>query len=179
MYLIVSLNAWSNNLGKRLVKSPKLYINDSGLLCHLLRRDSQALESDRSLLGLVFENFVFMELLKQASWSELCPRLYHFRTADTRHEVDFLLESSDGRVVGVECKASSNVDHDSFKGLRVLAEQAGNKFHRGVVIYNGSNVLAFAENLYAIPVSALWKITSGEAPKLVEVADGENLQGMY
>jgi len=166
VYLVVPLNPWYNNLGKRLIKSPKLYINDSGLLCHLLHRDSKALETDRSLLGMVFENFVFMELLKQISWSELRPRLYHFRTADTRHEVDFLLEAPDGRIVGIECKSSANIDEQSFKGLRALAEYAGDKFYRGLIIYNGSNTLAFAENLYAVPVSALWEINSGKASRL-------------
>jgi predicted AAA+ superfamily ATPase len=171
VYLVVPLNAWSNNLGKRLVKAPKLYINDSGLLCYLLHRDSKALQNDRSLLGLVFENFVFMELLKQVSWSAIRPRLYHFRTTDTRHEVDFVLESSDGRIVGIECKASANVDQNSFKGLRALAEQAGNKLHRGIVIYTGSNTLMFDENLFAIPVSALWEIITGNVPQLFEIED--------
>ena len=168
VYLVVPLNAWSHNIGKRLVKAPKLYINDSGLLCHLLRRDSKALETDRPLLGLVFENFVCMELLKQISWSQLRPRMYHFRTTDTRHEVDFVLEAADGRIVGIECKASANISQENFKGLRVLAEQAGKKFHRGIIIYNGSNVLMFADNLYAVPVSALWEMGSKKAPKIFE-----------
>jgi uncharacterized protein len=168
VYLIVPLNAWSNNLGKRLVKAPKLYLNDTGLLCHLLRRDSKALEADRQLLGLVFENFVFMELVKQISWSETRPHIYHFRTADSKHEVDFVLESADGRIVGVECKASASVDQSSFKGLRVLAEQAGRKFHHGIVLYTGTNVLAFDDNLTAMPVSSLWDVASGQSPELFE-----------
>jgi hypothetical protein len=173
VYLIVPLNAWSKNLGKRLVKTPKLYLNDTGLLCHLLGRDTKGLHADRSLLGLVFENFVFMELVKQISWSETRPRIYHFRTADNMHEVDFVLESADGRVVGVECKASASVDQNSFKGLRALAEQAGPKFHKGIVLYTGTNVLAFDDNLTAVPVSALWDIQTGKSPSLFESEEAD------
>lgn len=163
IFLVVPLNAWSSNIGKRLVKAPKLYLNDTGLLCHMLRRDSAALEADRTLLGMVFENFVLMELVKQISWSETRPQIYHFRTADTKHEVDFVLESADGRVVGVECKSSSTIDQSCFSGLRALASQAGNKFHKGIVLYTGTNVLMFDENLMALPVSALWDIQAAQS----------------
>ncbi len=165
IFLVVPLNAWSSNIGKRLVKAPKLYLNDTGLLCHMLRRDSAALEADRTLLGMVFENFVLMELVKQISWSETRPQIYHFRTADTKHEVDFVLESGDGRVVGIECKSSSTIDQSSFNGLRALANQAGKKFHKGIVLYTGTNVLMFDENLLALPISALWEIKSGNSPE--------------
>jgi predicted AAA+ superfamily ATPase len=165
IFLVVPLNSWSSNIGKRLVKAPKLYLNDTGLLCHMLRRDSAALEADRTLLGMVFENFVLMELVKQISWSETRPQIYHFRTADTKHEVDFVLESGDGRIVGIECKSSSTVDQSSFNGLRALANQAGKKFHKGIVLYTGTNVLMFDENLLALPISALWEIQSGNSPE--------------
>jgi predicted AAA+ superfamily ATPase len=80
-----------------------MHLNDSGLLCHLLDCDAAALSTDPALLGMVFENFVVMELMKQISWSELRPQLYHFRT-ESGHEVDIVLESGDGRIVGIEWK---------------------------------------------------------------------------
>lgn len=156
VFLIVPLPAWFNNLGKRLVKSPKVFLNDTGLLCYLLGQNTDGLANNRTILGSVYENFVFMELKKQAEWSEIRPRLFHFRTLETGYEVDFVLEAQDGRIVGIECKASSTVSDDSFKGLRVLKEQAGKKFHRGVVLYTGSHVLQFAEDMTAMPVSSLW-----------------------
>ncbi len=159
VFLIVPLPAWFNNLGKRLVKSPKLFINDTGLLCHLLGQNAKALENNRTLLGSVYENFVFMELTKQVEWSETRPRLFHFRTLESGHEVDFVLEAPDGRIIGIECKASSTLSDDCFKGMHTLMEQAGQKFHRGVVLYTGSYVLQAADNLIAIPVSALWETT--------------------
>ncbi len=74
-----------------------------------------------------------------------------------------MLESGDGRVVGIECKSSSTVDQSSFNGLRSLASQAGEKFHKGIVLYTGTNVLMFDENLLALPISALWEIQSGNS----------------
>jgi uncharacterized protein len=165
VYLVVALQPWSRNLGKRLVKSPKLYLNDTGLLCHLLECNAKGLERNRQLFGFVFENFVLMELMKQIAWSKTQPKVLHFRML-TGQEVDIVLESRSGRLVGIECKASSTVKLDSFKGLQYLKEQAGKNFHRGIVIYTGSETLSFGEDLTAVPVSALWEISSQAAPVL-------------
>lgn len=165
VFLVIEVPAWSTNLGKRLVKSPKLYLNDTGLLCHLLGCDAAGLERNRPLFGFVFENFVVMELLKQISWSKTQPKLFHLRQLNGQ-EVDIVLESRRQQVVGIECKASSTVTLDDFKGLRTLREQAGDKFHRGIVLYSGSETLAFKEDLIAVPVSALWELSQGAAPAL-------------
>jgi len=166
LFLVVPIQPWFGNIGKRLVKSPKMYLNDTGLLCHLLDCNSKALANDGSLLGMVFENFVVMELMKQISWSETQPRLYHFRT-ESGHEVDIVLEAGDGRIVGIECKSSIRLGSDSFKGLRALKDLTGKKFHRGIVLYVGSELLPFEKDFQAVPVSALWETSSGAAPALV------------
>jgi predicted AAA+ superfamily ATPase len=121
VYLVVALQPWSRNLGKRLVKSPKLFLNDTGLLCHLLECNAAGLEKNRQLFGFVFENFVLMELIKQIAWSKTQPKALHFRTL-AGQEVDIVLESRSGKVVGIECKASSSVNLDSFKGIKALTD---------------------------------------------------------
>jgi predicted AAA+ superfamily ATPase len=168
LFLVVPVRPWFGNYGKRLIKVPKIYLNDTGLLCHLLGCDVQAISANSKLLGAVFENFIVMELIKQLTWSQKRAKLFHFRTANGQ-EVDFVLEAADGRIVGIECKAATTIKADTFKGLKALKELVGNKFHRGIVLYTGSNVLGFAEDMQAVPVSALWEITSGESPQLVEV----------
>jgi predicted AAA+ superfamily ATPase len=95
VFLVVPLPAWASNIGKRLVKAPKLYLNDTGLLCHLLGLNEEALRADCNKLGPILENFVIMELIKQAGWSTRAPRLYHFRT-QTGQEVDLVLETAGG-----------------------------------------------------------------------------------
>jgi uncharacterized protein len=165
LFLIVPVQPWFGNFGKRLVKSPKIYLNDTGLLCHLLSSNVSAVSApDSILLGRVYENFVVMELMKQIGWSEVKPRLYHFRT-EKGDEVDIVLEAADGRVVGIECKAST-LSRQSPHGLQVLKELTGKKFHRGIILYIGSHIIGVDKKIDAVPVSALWETYSGRAPAL-------------
>lgn len=158
-FLVQSLPAWSSNLGKRLVKSPKLYLNDSGLLAHLLGSGVDRLGNDPKKRGPLVENFVVMELRKQASWSKTQPELFHFRT-QTGREVDIVMEDRSSRIVGVEVKAGATLSADDFKGLKALAELAGDRFHRGVVLYAGSDAVPFGPRLHAMPLAALWPSSS-------------------
>jgi uncharacterized protein len=155
VFLVVPLRAWSINLGKRMIKAPKIYLNDTGLLCHLLSLDADELDKNRSQFGPIFENFVVMELMKQLTWSENRAKAFYFRTSSGQ-EVDILLEAR-GKIVGIECKSSSSVGAGDFKGLQMLKELAGRRFHRGVILYTGTETLSFGENLQVMPVSALWQ----------------------
>ena len=156
VFIVAPLQPWSNNRGKRLMKTAKVFLNDTGLLCHILGVDEKALESNRTILGHVLENFVVSELRKQISWSETQPRIYHFRTLSGQ-EVDVVLEAASGEIIGIECKASATVNMDSFKGLNVLKEQAGKQFRRGIILYTGTKVVSFASDLQAVPISTLWE----------------------
>lgn len=153
-FLILSIPAWSANLGKRLVKASKLLLNDTGLKAYLLRAGAERLNLD-VLAGPHLENFVIMELKKQITWSKVQPQIYHFRT-QTGQEVDIILEDPKGRLVGIEVKAGTKVGAQDFKGLTALAEATGKRFHRGVVLYTGSEVVPFGRNLHAVPVTVLW-----------------------
>ena len=154
-FLIQLLPAWSGNLGKRLVKAPKLFLSDTGVLASLLGANQGLLERDRTLAGQLLENFVVMELFKHVSWSQVRPRLFHFRT-QTGQEVDLVLEDAAGRVVGIEVKASASVAAKDFKGLRTLAEAVGARFLRGLVLYTGTQSIPFGRAFHALPVQALW-----------------------
>lgn len=156
LFLYHPLPAWSTNLGQRLIKSPKVLLSDTGLLAHLSGATSERFRQDPTLAGHLLENFVAMELVKQASWSETQVQFFHFRTlAGT--EVDLVLEDQAGRVVGLEVKASATPSSADFKGLRALAECAGEKFVRGIVLYTGKEVVPFAKNLTAVPLPAIWE----------------------
>jgi uncharacterized protein len=154
-FLIRLLPAWTSNLGLRLVKSPKLMVSDSGLCASLVGASAERLASEGTLLGSMLETFATMELVKQASWSEAAPHLFHFRTP-TGHEVDVVLEDAAGRVVGIEIKATHAVTASDFKGLRVLADAAGSRFVRGIVLSLQDDVVPFGANLHAVPLAALW-----------------------
>lgn len=155
VFLIRRLPAWATNLDKRVTKSPKLYVLDSGLLAHLLGIDRDRLSYDPTLVGPLIENLVFMELVKQIGWSETQPTIHHFRNA-ARQEVDFVLERPGGEIVGIEVKASADVDSQHFKGLRALRDAAGRRFLRGVVLYGGREIVPFGDGLWAAPIQSMW-----------------------
>lgn len=156
VFLVRTLPPWHTNLGKRMVKSPKVLLCDSGLAAHLMGVDIPRLAQDRTLLGGLLETFVAMELTKQITWSTAAPALHHFRT-HTGAEVDFILERRSGAVVGIEVKSASAVTGGDFKGLHALAEVAGRRFHRGIVLYAGTEVVPFGPRLHAMPIDALWR----------------------
>jgi hypothetical protein len=134
-------------------------MSDTGLMSHLLGTDKEQMAA-RGFIGHLLENFVFMELKKQATWSKVKPQLLHFRT-QAGQEVDIVLEDRSGKIVGIEIKASSSVKGHDFKGLHALAEATGRLFHRGIVLYTGSEIVPFGSELFALPVNALWHRDAG------------------
>jgi len=156
VFLVRVLRPWHANIGKRMVKSPKVLLCDSGLAAHLMGIDDVRLVQDRTLFGGLLESFVAMELTKQMDRSTAAPALYHFRTHEG-DEVDLVLEHRSGVLVGIEVKSSATVTSTDFKGLRVLADAAGRRFHRGVVLYTGREVVPFGQRLHAVPIEALWR----------------------
>ena len=156
VFLTRRLPAWHTNRIKQIAKAPKLLISDSALLTHLLRTDRKRLAEDDALLGVVLECFVGMELTKQLSATTTRATLRHMRTA-TGAEVDFVLEAADGRLAGIEVKASATVRGEDFKHLTTMRDRIGEeRFVRGVVLYTGGERLPFGERLEAWPVSTLW-----------------------
>lgn len=155
VFLVWLLPPWHANISKRLVKTPKVLLTDTGLAAHLMGIDDARVAQDRTLLGGLLESFVVMELVKQAGWSADPPALYHFRTHEG-DEVDLVLERRGGALVGIEVKSASTVSAADFKGLRALAEIAGQRFQRGIVLYSGSEIVPFGAGLFALPVEALW-----------------------
>mgnify|MGYP005858486373 CR=1 FL=1 len=156
MFIVRRVPAWLKNRAKRqATQMPKGHFIDTGLACHLLglRNEEQLLKSQ--YYGGLLENLIFMELSKQTSWSEEVVELYHFRDK-RKHEVDIVLEKSNGSIIGIEVKASATIRSEDFKALAKLAEFAGNKLEHGIVFYTGNNILPFdyqGMKFHAIPVS--------------------------
>jgi len=154
-FLVQLLRPWARNLGKRVIQTPKVYLNDSGLLAHSLGATVDRLRSEGNLAGAVLENFVLMELRKQCAWSATRPELFYWRTASGQ-EVDIVVEDRAGRVVGIEVKAAATLGGHDIRGLQALADAVGKKWVRGVVLYAGTEVVPFAANQHGIPVGRLW-----------------------
>ena len=138
-----------------MIQTPKVYLNDSGLLTYSLGATADRLKAEGILTGAVLENFVMMELRKQCAWSAARPEMFFWRT-NSDVEVDFVLEDRAGRVVGVEVKASATLGSQDTHGLRELSDAVGKNWLRGVVLYAGKEVVPFASNLHGIPMASLW-----------------------
>lgn len=150
------LRPWSSNLGKRLVKSPKTYLIDTGLVASLIGRPGASDLSLAAYRGALLENFAVVEIAKQLAWSDTAAGMYHYRTHDSK-EVDVVLEAPDARIVGIEVKAGEAVRDGDFDGLRHLRSAVGGRFVRGVVLYTGTESLAFDDDLIAAPIASIWR----------------------
>ena len=154
-FLVHHVPGWGTRLATGVLKSSKLLFADTGLASALLHLGGARLPKE-PIVGPMLENFVIMELRKQASWHDEQPQLYHFRTPKGIG-VDVLLEFEGGELVGVEVTRSRSVGASDFRGLNELARLAGKKFRAGVVLYLGPRVVPFAKNLQAVPMAALWE----------------------
>lgn len=160
LYLTQRLAPWSGSPTKRLTKTPKLFLTDTGLMAHLLHASPERLRAAPTLLGPLLENFVVMEIRKQLGWNRTRVAMFHYRS-HAGHEVDVVLEGPAGRLVGIEVKASSTVSAGDLRGLQVLQADRPKRFHRGLVLYRGRTVVPFSARLHAVPIDALWSWGAG------------------
>jgi predicted AAA+ superfamily ATPase len=155
MYLLKRIDVWARNRLKRVVKTPKLQFIDSGLLGVLTNIGHKDVELDKTGYGHILESFVFGELLKHSATSDDDYRLLYYRDAD-KYEVDVVIENSAGQLLGVEVKASATVKERDLRGLKKLANLAGDQFTAGVLLYDGDETMPLGSRLWAAPLSTLW-----------------------
>ena len=155
LFLVETLQPWYTNALKRIVKTPKLHFLDSGLLATARGLTFDRVKAERGVFGALLESFVYSEVLKLMSSSDLQLTPYHFRHQQIQ-EVDIVLERDDGLVAGIEVKAGATVRSGDFAGLRTLAKACEGRFACGVVLYDGVEVVPFGNRLVAAPLSALW-----------------------
>lgn len=115
-YIIFQLYPWSTNPNKRLIKSPKLYFYDTGLLCHLLGLKDEVQLKKNSFYGAIFENWIISDVRKNAYNSDFLNKLYFFRDS-VGNEVDLIIER-DGKTTVIEIKSSQKFDSNMLKGLK-------------------------------------------------------------
>ncbi len=155
VFLLKRLPAWAASATGRAVRMPKLLFVDTGLCAHLQGKTVRRLARDDAAVGPLLANFVLGELARQLGWSACRATLHHYRTRDGI-EVDGVLESDDGRIVGIEVKAAETVRSEDFSALRHLQALAGDRFHLGVVLHAGAQALSFGPRLLAAPIASLW-----------------------
>ncbi|WP_158640516.1 ATP-binding protein [Anseongella ginsenosidimutans] len=145
-YIIYLLQPWYNNMNKRIVKSPKLYFYDTGLLCHLLGIQSQAALSNHQYYGSIFENWIITEIKKNRFNQGINEGMYFYRDS-TGNEVDLLMEKQ-GNYLPVEIKSSKKVNTSMFSGLRFWLKN--NPGAHSLLIYGGEAPVSLSDQLQAI-----------------------------
>lgn len=159
IFLIRRVPAWGRTLRARTGKAPKLHVVDSALAAHMLRvtpaRLAQLDPASLTEFGHLLETFVAGELLKQASWHDEVREVAHWHTHDG-HEVDIVVETFDGGVVGFEVKARSTPVPKDLTGLRLLRDLLGDRFTAGFVLTTGEHAGRLEDRLYVCPIDRLW-----------------------
>lgn len=138
-YITFTLPPFYENIGKRLIKAPKLYFFDTGLLCYLLGIENEQQLSTHPLRGAIFENYVVAEAYKQLTNRGKEPTLYFYRDS-SQHEIDLLLQRG-YQYEGYEIKSSQTFTREFLSGLHYLSKLLGERLTRSAVIYAGSEQL--------------------------------------
>lgn len=144
-FVVTLLRPHHRNFSKRLVKSPKLYFTDTGLLCYLLRiRSPEDLEL-HAARGAVFESWVISETIKNFTHRGLRPDVHFWRDA-AGHEIDLLLETRGGGLLPVEIKSGQTFNRDFVKNLAWWRDAADLAGTTGLVVYGGDKSANYKED---------------------------------
>ncbi|MCH8538627.1 MAG: ATP-binding protein [Alkalimonas sp.] len=146
-FVVFKLPPYFENFGKRIIKSPKYYFTDVGLLTYLLGIEKPGQITRDPLVGSLFENLVVLELLKTRYNSGLSAGLYYFRDSHG-NEVDILYKSGDG-LTGIEMKSASTWNSGFLSGLKRFATSNA-VLQQSAVVYNGEPI-SFSDGVKAIP----------------------------
>lgn len=155
-YQIYFVRPYFANIGKRLIKMPKLYLGDSGMACHLsAAEDWQTLER-QGRVGNMVETWAAAELRKLISLADARYQLYYWRTYAGR-EVDFILEHGE-KVIAVEVKWSHKLEDIDFSGLKDCARDLKGRHLMSVLLYPGTEIVAVDKHTLVIPFSFFFGI---------------------
>jgi len=151
-FVISKLHPYLKSKASRLIKSPKLYITDSGLACYMAGIDGFQSDYREPLMGAMFETYVAQNLLAMigSRWKEA--RLY-FWSVQGRYEVDFVIES--GRnCMAIEVKSSARWEKKDLSGLEAFLA-ATPHCKAAVLCYNGNQPVRLGEKIWALPLALL------------------------
>lgn len=142
-YVITLLPPYYENLSKRLIKTPKLYFNDTGIACYLLDIESpQQLARDK-MRGPLFENLIVMEAIKNRTNQGKSPNAYFYRDSN-QNEIDLLLKNGQG-MTGIEIKSSMTYHRDFEHTLRNMPKYVIDNIQQRAVVYAGQMENKFGE----------------------------------
>jgi hypothetical protein len=152
-YQVFLVRPYHANVGKRLVKTPRLYMADVGLLCHLTGTRTGRQAREGPLAGAIFETAVVAEVIRTLTHRGREPIVHFWRTS-AGSEVDLLVEEA-GRLVPIEAKASATPRPPMAAGIGALRRDLGVRAARGFVVHGGDEALPLGPDATAWPFAAL------------------------
>jgi len=155
LHLLVSVPAWTPGFPARAVRAPRLFIEDVGLMAHLLDADATRIAQDDALSGRAYESFVAMELARLLPHTDTAPVMRHWRGAHGE-EVDIVLEDRAGRVIAIEIKSGATIRRTDLRGLNKFRALAGERFVAGLVLCTARRTTLLGHSVWATPIEALW-----------------------
>ncbi len=142
-YIIFLLPPYYKNFNKRIIKAPKLYFYDTGILCNLLNIHSVTALKNSGYYGALFENLMMTEIRKNRLNKEKSGQMYFFRDS-TGNEVDVIIENEDG-LLPLEIKSSKKADRNDLKNLKwfhkVFRQQ------KGILLYGGKTTIGYENEI--------------------------------
>jgi uncharacterized protein len=156
MFVLDLVPAWFSNRIKRLIKAPKRYLVDPALVAAVLGLGRDAILYGPDMLGRLLDTFIAAQLRAELAASRHDPRLYHLREEQGRREVDLLIETASGQLIGIEIKAAATVTAADARHLAWLRDETEDAFAAGLVLHTGPHVFPVGDRIVAAPVSALW-----------------------
>jgi len=146
-YVIFLLQPWHTNRNKRLIKTPKLYFYDTGLLCYLLGLKSSAAVQKSQVYGALFENWLISEIRKNGYNKGENNNMYFFRDS-TGNEVDLILEKGDGPMA-IEIKSGTKPNNNMLNGLKYW--QKSEPKSQGILLHGGQSHEMISEQISILP----------------------------
>jgi predicted AAA+ superfamily ATPase len=155
LFLFDKAPPWIRTDYDRVGRRQKFYAADTGLMTSVLnwKQEDIPLDIDRS--GKLVETLVYQELAAHIDASRYEYSLFQYRDRRDR-EIDFIVERDDGSLLGIEVKSSQSFSTDDFNHLKWFRDNLAKKPFKGIVLYAGSDSLPYGEDMYAVPIAALW-----------------------
>ena len=149
--LVKIVNTYQSNLIKRVIKSPKLFFLDTGLLCHLVGWTTAETVKNGAMAGHIFENFVVSEILKSfLNYGKNLDNIFYYRDKDQK-EIDLIIDDSN-TLYPIEIKKSATIQKDWSKNFSVLSKITNKSIGKGYVVSLVEKPVNITSNVTAIPI---------------------------
>ncbi len=153
--IVKLIHTYKKNIIKRMIKSPKLFFMDTGLMCYLVGWKTYEQAKNGAMSGSIFETFVVSEIIKSYlnAGRDIRDTIFYYRDKDKK-EIDLLI-LEDGIIHPIEIKLSANVKKDMIKNFSVLKNNKEITLGEGAVVCLSENIVPISEDVEALPIDYL------------------------